>query len=334
MVSLESIRQAEQRLQGVAVRTPLIPYFPPSQPGAKAHDRTLHIKAESLQPVGSFKLRGAYNKVATLSEQERQRGVVTYSSGNHAQGVAFAARAVGVKACIVMPRNTPQVKIDATKALGAEVVMVGPASSERRLKAEELAREHGYAMVPPYDDEEIICGQGTVGLEIHEDLPEVDLVLVPIGGGGLISGVSAALKLSGSKAKVIGVEPELANDAQQSLRAGKIVTLAADRVSSTLADGLRTQAVGHLNFEMVQQYVDDIVTVKEDEIREAMRRMMSEMRLVVEPSGAVTFAAYLFHEEKLPRGRNVVAIMSGGNIEPALLAQVMTEDDEAVSKAG
>ena len=335
MVSLESIRQAEQRLQGVAARTPLIPYFPPAQLGDRTHDRVLHIKAESLQPVGSFKLRGAYNKVATLSEQERQRGVVTYSSGNHAQGVAFAARAVGVKACIVMPRNTPQVKVDATRALGAEVVLVGPGSSERRIKAEDLAREHGYAMVPPFDDEEIICGQGTVGLEIHEDLPDVDLVLVPIGGGGLISGVSAALKLSGSKAKVIGVEPELANDAQQSLKAGKIVTLAADRVSSTLADGLRTQAIGHLNFNIMQQYVDDVVTVKEDEIREAMRRMMGEMRLVAEPSGAVTFAAYLFLEQKLPRGRNVVAVMSGGNMEPALLAQVMTENDSAqVSKAG
>lgn len=335
MVSLESIRQAQQRLRGVAARTPLIQYFPPGQPGDKAHDRVLRIKAESLQPIGSFKLRGAYNKIATLSEQERQKGVVTYSSGNHAQGVAFAARAMGVKACIVMPRSAPKVKMDATKALGAEIVTVGLASSERRTKSEELARQHGYAIVPPYDDEQIICGQGTVGLEILEDQPDTEVVLVPIGGGGLISGVAAALKLSGSKAKVIGVEPELANDAQQSLRAGKIISLSAERVSSTLADGLRTQAVGDLNFEMIRQHVDDIVTVKEDEIREAMRRMMSETRMVVEPSGAVTFAAYLFHESKLPQGRKVVAVMSGGNIEPALLAQVMTETDAlSVSKAG
>jgi threonine dehydratase len=327
MVSLESFRQAQQRLRGVAARTPLIQYFPPGQPGAKAHDRILRIKPESLQPIGSFKLRGAYNKIATLSDAERQRGVITYSSGNHAQGVAYGARAMGVKATIVMPRNAPKVKMDATKALGAEVVMVGLASSERRKKAEELAREHGYAIVPPYDDEQIVSGQATVGLEIFEDLPEADVVLVPIGGGGLISGVSAALKMSGSKAKIIGVEPELANDAQQSLRAGKIVTLSAERVSSTLADGLRTQSVGDLNFDIIRQYVDDIVTVEEDEIREAMRRMMSETRLVVEPSGAVTFAAYLFHEQKLPRGRNVVAVMSGGNIEPSLLAEVMTESD-------
>src|SRR5581483_10602972 len=313
MVSLESIRQAQQRLRGVAARTPLVQYYPPAPTG---HERVLRIKPESLQPIGSFKLRGAFNKIATLSDAERQKGVITYSSGNHAQGVAFGARAMGVKACIVMPRNAPKIKMNATRALGAEVVTVGPASSERRIKAEELAREHGYAIVPPYDDEQIIAGQATVGLEILEDLPDVDIVLVPIGGGGLISGVASALKLSGSRARIIGVEPALANDAQQSLRAGKIVTLPVERVSSTLADGLRTQSIGNLNFEIIRQYVDDIITVEEDEIRDAMRRMIGEMRLVVEPSGAVTFAAYLFHESKLPKGKNVVAVLSGGNVEP------------------
>jgi threonine dehydratase len=333
MVSLESFRQAQQRLRGIAARTPLVQYFPPG-PSHKTHDRILRIKPESLQPIGSFKLRGAYNKIATLSDEERQRGVITYSSGNHAQGVAYGARAMGVQACIVMPRNAPKIKMDATKALGAEVVTVGSASSERRKKAEELAQEHGYAIVPPYDDEQIISGQGTVGLEIHEDLPEADIVLVPIGGGGLISGVAAALKMSGSKAKIIGVEPELANDAQQSLRTGGIITLPAERVSSTLADGLRTQSVGNLNFDIIKNYVDDIITVEEDEIREAMRRMMSEMRLVAEPSGAVTFAAYLFHESQLPAGRKVVAVMSGGNIEPSLLAEVLTESDAQTIQTG
>jgi threonine dehydratase len=331
MVTLDSFQQAQQRLRGVAARTPLIRYFPPGQP---AHDRVLHVKPESLQPIGSFKLRGAYNKIATLSDAERQRGVITYSSGNHAQGVAYGARAMGVKACIVMPRNAPKIKMAATKALGAEVVTVGLASSERRLKAEELAREHGYAIVPPYDDEQIISGQGTVGMEIYEDLADADIVLVPVGGGGLLSGVSAALKLSGSKAKIIGVEPELANDAQQSFRSGKIVTLTPERVSSTLADGLRTQSIGELNFEIIRQYVDDIITVDEEEIREAMRRMMAEMRLVVEPSGAVTFAAYLFHENELPPGRNVVAVMSGGNVEPSLLAQVVTDSDAQAALTG
>lgn len=335
MHSLDSFRQAQERLRGVAVRTPLIPHFPPGPEAARPQDRVLRIKPESLQPIGSFKLRGAYNKIATLSEAARQRGVIAYSSGNHAQGVAFAARAMGVKACIVMPRNAPKIKLDATRALGAEIVMVGAASSERRIKAEELAREHGYSIVPPYDDEHIISGQGTVGMEILEDLPDVDVVLVPVGGGGLIGGVSAALKMSGSKAKVIGVEPALANDAQQSLRSGEIVTLPAERVSGTLADGLRTQSIGQLNFELIRQHVHDILTVEEDEIREAMRRMMNEMRLVTEPSGAVTFAAYLFHEAKLPRGRNVVAILSGGNVEPALLAEIMTENDaQSELKAG
>jgi len=333
MVTLDAFRQAQQRLRGVAARTPLIEYFP-SGSAVQQHDRVLRVKPESLQPIGSFKLRGAYNKIATLSDAERQRGVITYSSGNHAQGVAFGARAMGVKACIVMPRNAPKIKMDATKALGAEVVTVGLASSERRKKAEELALEHGYAIVPPYDDEQIISGQGTVGLEIFEDLPEADVVLVPVGGGGLISGVSAALKMSGSHAKIIGVEPELANDAQQSLRAGKIVTLTPERVSSTLADGLRTQSVGNLNFEIISEYVDDIITVEEDEIRDAMRRMMSEMRLVAEPSGAVTFAAYLFHEKQLPAGKNVVAVMSGGNVEPALVAQVVTETDAQSAMTG
>jgi threonine dehydratase len=327
MYSLDSFRQAQERLRGVAVRTPLISYFPADQDAARTRDRVLRVKPESLQPIGSFKLRGAYNKIATLSDAERQRGVIAYSSGNHAQGVAYAARAMGVKACIVMPRNSPRIKLDATKAFGAEVVMVGPASTERRLRAEELAREHGYAIVPPYDDEQIIGGQGTVGMEIFEDLPEVDLVLVPVGGGGLISGISAAIKLSGSKAKVIGIEPELANDAQQSLRAGKVVSLPPERVSGTLADGLRTQSIGHLNFEMISKYVDDIITVDEHEIRGAMRRIMSDMRLVAEPSGAVAIAAYLFHESKLPRGRNVVAVMTGGNVDPALFAGIVTEND-------
>jgi threonine dehydratase len=256
------------------------------------------LKPESLQPIGSFKLRGAYNKIASLTEQERQRGVISYSSGNHAQGVAYAARALGVKAVIVMPRNAPRLKVESTAALGAEIVTVGPASAERMRKAEELAQQHGYVIVPPYNDEQIIAGQGTAGLEILEDLPNVDLVFVPVGGGGLISGISAALKLSGSGAKVIGVEPELANDAQQSFRKGEIVSLSADRVSSTLA---------------------------EDEIRTAMRRIAGNARIVAEPSGAVTFAAWLFHAKELPESTQAVAVVSGGNVDPQLLAQVLQE---------
>src|SRR5580704_7009950 len=335
MVTLEDIKRAQQRVRGVAARTPLIPYFPPANKSTsvtdvKAGDDSargqLWLKPESLQPIGSFKLRGAYNKIASLTEQERQRGVVTYSSGNHAQGVAYAARALGAKSVSVMPRNAPRLKVESTAALGAEIVTVGPASTERLQKAEELAQKHGYVIVPPYNDEQIIAGQGTVGLEILEDCPDVDLVLVPSGGGGLISGVSAAIKLSGSKAKVIGVEPELANDAQQSFRKGEIVELPAERVSSTLADGLRTQSIGPINFEHIRSYVDDMVTVTEDEIRSAMRRMVVNARIISEPSGAVTLAAWLFHAKQLPESKGTVAVLSGGNVDPQLLAQVLAED--------
>jgi len=328
MVTLEQIKLAQKRLRGIAVRTPLIPYFPPATEDgpAQGSQGQLWLKPESLQPIGSFKLRGAYNKIASLTEQERERGVVSYSSGNHAQGVAYAARALGVKAVIVMPRNAPKIKVDSTAALGAEIVTVGPASSERMQKAEELAREHGYAVVPPYNDQQIIAGQGTVGLEILKDCPDVDLVLVPVGGGGLISGVSAAIKLSGSNAKVIGIEPELANDTQQSFRKGEIVELPAERVSSTLADGLRTQSVGKLNFEHIRRFVDDVITVTEDEIRTAMRRIIGNARIVAEPSGAVTFAAWLFHAQELPESKKAVAVVTGGNVEPQLLAQVLAEE--------
>ncbi len=326
MVTLENIKNAQKRIRGVAVRTPLVAYFPPPIPEhTPTHGRQLYLKPESFQPIGSFKLRGAYNKVASLTDAERSRGVITYSSGNHAQGVAYAARAVGAPAVIVMPRNAPKVKMEATTALGAEIVTVGPGSVERMQKAEALAAEHGYAIIPPYNDEQIIAGQGTVGLEILEDLKDVDLVLVPVGGGGLISGVSTALKLSGAKARVVGVEPELANDAQQSLKAKKIVEITAERATSTLADGLRTQSIGPINFEHISQYVDDIVTVSEDEIRHAMRRMVADARIAPEPSGAVTFAAWLYHESKLPPAQKVVAVVSGGNVEPDLLAKIITE---------
>ena len=330
MVTLEQIQAAQVRLRGIAARTPLIPYFPPADDKgdekSSSVNEQLWFKPESLQPIGSFKLRGAYNKIASFSEEERQRGVISYSSGNHAQGVAYAARAMGVKAVIVMPRNAPKIKMDSTAALGAEIVTVGTASVERMKKAEELARRHGYSIVPPYNDEYIIAGQGTTGLEILEDCPEVELVLVPVGGGGLISGVASAVKLSGSSAKIVGVEPELANDAQRSFRKGEIVQLSAERVSSTLADGLRTQSVGPLNFEHIRKFVDDIITVTEDEIRSAVRRITTSARIVAEPSGAVTFAAWLFHRDELPASRKTVVVVSGGNLEPQLLAQILSED--------
>jgi threonine dehydratase len=314
MVSLGDIRAAQTLLHGIAVRTPLFEWTGASD------ERKLFLKLENLQPIGAFKLRGAYNKVASLSDEERRRGVISYSSGNHAQGVAYAARALGVKAIIVMPGNAPQNKLRATAALGAEVIIVGPSSEERRLRAEQLAAEHGYVLVPPYNDEKIIAGQGTVGLEILEDLPNVETVLVPVGGGGLISGVAAAIKLSDPSIKVIGVEPELAADAQASLRAGRIVSFPAEQVSQTMADGLRTQSVGAINFEHIRAYVDDIVSVTEDEIREAMRVLGANPKTLAEPSGAVAPAAFLFHAGELPNTKINVAVISGGNIDPKLLA--------------
>jgi threonine dehydratase len=316
-VTLDEIRQAQARLQGVAARTPLL-----ETSFAFDGNRKLYLKPENQQPVGSFKIRGAYNKIASLGAEERKRGVISYSSGNHAQGVAYAARELGVKATIVMPNNAPEIKREATAKLGAEIVLVGPGSDERMKKAQELAAEHGYAVVPPYDDEKIIAGQGTIGLEILEELPQVETVLVPVGGGGMISGVSAALKLTKPSVHVIGVEPELAADAQASLRAGKIVQFTTEQVTRTLADGLRTQSIGQLNFEHIRRYVDDIVTVKEDEIWQAMRMLAQNSNVFPEPSGAVAVAGFLFRGEQLPPTNVNVAVISGGNIEPKLLAEL------------
>jgi threonine dehydratase len=248
--------------------------------------------------------------------------VISYSSGNHAQGVAYAARAVHTKAVIVMPANAPAIKREATAALGAEIVTVGPGSAERQQKAEELAAQHGYIVVPPFNDEKIIAGQGTMGLEILEELPEVETVLVPVGGGGMISGIAAAVKLSKSSVKVVGVEPALAADAQASFRAGRLVSLPAEEVTQTVADGLRTQSVGPINFEHIRAFVDDIVTVSEDEIREATARLARNPKTVAEPSGAVAVAGFLAREKELPRGTIHVAVVSGGNIEPQMLAEL------------
>jgi len=317
VITLEDVRLAQRRVGGVALRTPLVP-CPRSE-----EDRAFFFKAENLQPTGAFKLRGAYNKISSLSPEERRRGVVAHSSGNHAQAVAYAARALGVRAVIVMPRGAAQVKVDATAAFGAEILFVSDDSSERVLRAEELAAEHGYVPVPPYDDETLIAGQGTVGLEILEDLPDVETVLVPVSGGGLISGISAAIKLSRPGVRVIGVEPELAADARESLRTGKLVEFPAEQVGRTIADGLRVRKLGNAPFEHVKAFVDDVIAVSEGEILDAMRRIALRARLVAEPSGAVTFAAYLFHRDELPPTRLNVAVVSGGNVEPDLLAQVL-----------
>jgi len=317
MVGLSDIEAARELLRGVAVRTPLVSCKLPQE-------RQIFIKPENLQPVGSFKLRGAYNKISSLTPEEKARGVVAHSSGNHAQGVAYAAHALGVRAVIVMPGNAPEVKLQATRALGAEIVLVGPASEDRIHKAEELEKEQGLVPVPPYNDEKIIAGQGTIGLEILEDLEDVEVVLAPVGGGGLISGIGTAIKESRPGVKVIGVEPEFAADARETLRTGKIQFTLAQNAARTLADGLRSQSVGPINFQHIRKYVDAIVAVTEDEMKQAMRQLLFAGRILAEPSGAVTTAAAMFHAHEIPQSDKTVAVVSGGNIEPQLFTDILT----------
>ncbi len=319
LVTLSEIKAAAARIHGIAVRTPLLRL---NFPGT-LHD--IWVKCESAQPIGSFKLRGAFNMITQLAPKALAKGVITYSSGNHAQGVAYGARALGAKAVIVMPDNAPAVKIEAAAALGAEVVFVGPASSARKEKAEELAAEHGYSIIPPYDHPHIIAGQATCGLEIAEQLPDVDLVIAPVSGGGLLSGTATAIKLAAeaglcnSAVKIWGAEPALAADARESFYTRTLVEWPAALTSRTISDGLRTQSLGVLNFAHILKYVDGITAVSEEEIMDAMRAYLAHSDLIPEPSGAVTLAALLFHTNELPEAHKVVVVLSGQNIEPSLL---------------
>lgn len=312
LVTLDRIRQAAERIRGVALRAPLL-----------AWDGQTWLKAESLQPVGAFKMRGAYNKLASLTDAERARGVVTYSSGNHAQAVARAARLLGTKAVICMPEDAPRIKVDGVRRDGAEIVFTPPASEERHRVALELVERHGYVMVEPYDDPEIIAGQGTSGLEIAEELPNVSSVLVPVSGGGLSSGIATAVKALVPSCRIIGVEPELAADAKESLERGELVTWPGELTGRTMADGLRTQSLGPLPFAHLLRYCDGMVTVSEEEMAEAMRQLAARARLVVEPSGAAAMAAHLF--DRVPRldDEARVVVISGGNVDPDLYARIL-----------
>lgn len=311
LVDLVAIRAAAVRLTGIAIRSPLLAFGPP--------EGRRFLKAESLQPIGAFKIRGAYNAVASLSADQLARGVITYSSGNHAQGVARAARLLGAPAVVVMPSDAPAIKRDRVAADGAEVVIVGPSSDERQRVAEALALERGLSIVPPFDDDRIIAGQGTVGLEIVEDLPDVAAILVPVGGGGLASGVAAAVKALRPTTRVIGVEPELAADARDSLRRGEIVRWSPSDVARTCADGTRTQALGRRTFLHLRAHLDTIVTVTEAEIVAGVRLAAEIGRIVAEPSGALSIAAMTFRWDELALGATdgpVVAVVSGGNVDP------------------
>ena len=312
LVGLDAIEAAAERLRGVTMHTPLVAFGPP-----EAHT---YLKAESLQPIGAFKLRGAYVAIASLSPSDLARGVITYSSGNHAQGVARAARLLGAPAVVVMPSDAPAIKRDRVAADGAEIVTVGTASDERRVVAERIAEERGLAIIPPYDDDRIIAGQGTIGLEIMADLPEVAAVLVPIGGGGLASGIATAVRTLRPATRVIGVEPELAADARDSLERGRIVRWPADLVSRTIADGTRTQALGVRTFAHLRAYLDSIVTVIEVEIAAGVRLAAERSRIVAEPSGALAIAAVAYHAREAGLDRldgPIVAVVSGGNVDPS-----------------
>ena len=313
LVGIEQIRQAVDDLAGVAVRTPLLPQLWADP------DRPLWLKPESLQPIGAFKIRGAYHAIARLPAEVRARGVITHSSGNHGQAVAYAAARFGISAVVVVPNVAPAIKVEAIRRLGAEVVLVDTA--ERSDAAESLAAERGLTLIPPFDHRDVIAGQGTVGSEILADLPTVDLVLVPVGGGGLASGVSAAVKAVRPQTAVYGVEPDVAPDARDSLAAGRLVPYTDEQRYATIADGMRTH-LSELTLAHLRANLDGIVTVTEDEIRASVGVLARDANLVAEPSGATTVAAYRFHAAELPAGR-CVAVVSGGNLDPALLRELL-----------
>jgi len=316
LVSVDEIRAAATRLEGVAFRTPLVPF-----PGA---DPSLLLKAESLQPTGSFKLRGAYAAISGLPAHVRARGVVAHSSGNHAGAVAYAAALLGVPATVVVPDNAPPVKLDPVRRLGARIVTTQPSLTARVAATDELVRRHGFTLIPPFDDRAVIAGQGTIGLEIAADRPDAGQVVVPVGGGGLISGIAAAIRALSPGTRVVGAEPELAADAHESFRSGQRVAWRAQDTQRTIADALRVEQVGALPLQHLLSQVDDIVTVTEDEIREAVRRIAAQARLVAEPGGAVAVAACLFRGRELPGAGTRVAVLSGGNIDPALLGAILS----------
>jgi len=314
LVGLRDIEAAAERIAGVVRRTPLLC----TRLGRT--DAPLFVKAECLQVGGSFKLRGATNAVALLSGEQRARGVITHSSGNHAQALARAARAAGIDATIVMPRQTPEVKRVATAEQGAEVVLVD--ISQRAAELERIQAQTGAVFVSPFDDAAVVAGQGTIGLEVLDDLPEVATVLVPVSGGGLISGIAAAIKATAPQVRIIGVEPELAGDLAEGFARGTRVTWDSADTGRTIADGLRVPTVGELPWRHITALVDDVVTVSEDAIRSAMRAVVLDAKVVAEPSGAVAVAGYLAHHDVLGPGP-AVAIISGGNVQPALLRDVL-----------
>jgi threonine dehydratase len=325
LVGLPEITAAASRIAGMVRRTPIVPT------SLGTASSPLLLKAESLQVTGSFKARGAGNAVALLDPEARARGVVTHSSGNHAQALARAAREAGIQATVVMPRGTPEVKRLATLAHGARIELVD--LSERASRVQQIVAETGAVFVSPFDNADIIAGQGTVGVEIIEDVPQLASVWVPVSGGGLISGIAAAIKTLAPQVRIVGVEPELAGDLAEGFARGQRATWEASQTGRTIADGLRVQAVGELNWAHITAYVDSVVTVSEDAIRSALRQVVLDCKLVCETSGAVSVAGFLEHHRVAGHGP-AVAVVSGGNIEPRLLAQLLEDGAGPLGAAG
>ena len=315
MAKLEDFVKAKEKLSKVLLETHLIhsPIF------SKESGNVVYIKPENLQKTGSFKIRGAYNKISNLTEEEKKRGVIASSAGNHAQGVAYGARELGIKAVIVMPKSTPLIKVESTKQYGAEVVLHGDVYDDAYKKAKELEEKESYVFVHPFNDEDVLDGQGTIALEILNELPETDIILVPIGGGGLISGIACAAKLIKPDIKIIGVEPEGAASAREAIKENKVVEL---KEANTIADGTAVKRIGDLNFEYIKKYVDEIITVSDYELMEAFLLLVEKHKIIAENSGILSVAATKKIKEK---NKKVVSVISGGNIDVLMISSMINK---------
>ena len=315
MAKLEDFIKAKEKLSKVLLETRLIysPIF------SKESGNKVFIKPENLQKTGSFKTRGAYNKISNLTDAEKKRGVIASSAGNHAQGVAYGAKESGIKAVIVMPKSTPLIKVESTKQYGAEVILHGDVYDDAYKKAKELEEKEGYVFVHPFNDEDVLDGQGTIALEILEELPETDIILVPIGGGGLISGIACAAKILKPEIKIIGVEPEGAASAYEAIKENKVVEL---KEANTIADGTAVKKIGDLNFEYIKKYVDEIITVSDYELMEAFLLLVEKHKIIAENSGILSVAATKKIKEK---NKKVVSVISGGNIDVLMISSMINK---------
>ena len=315
MSKIQDFITAKEKLSKVLLKTGLIhsPIF------SKEAGNEVYIKPENLQKTGSFKIRGAYNKITNLSDEEKKKGVIASSAGNHAQGVAYGAKESGIKAIIVMPKSTPLIKVESTKQYGAEVVLHGDVYDDAFKKAKELEEKEGYIFVHPFDDEDVIYGQGTIALEILEELPETDIILVPVGGGGLISGIACAAKILKPEIKIIGVEPEGAASAYEAIKEDKVIEL---KEANTIADGTAVKKIGNTTFEYIKKYVDEIITVSDYELMEAFLLLVEKHKIIAENSGILSLAALKKLKEK---NKKVVSVVSGGNIDVLMISSMINK---------